>query len=147
MGFKKNITITFTCVINECFISLIPMIFMIYMFFLPDKISELFSTLLIVPYLILISNIILFIISLIAQIFITTKYYVNEDCLVVKTKNKYKEINYGEIVGITYDFGDLTRFGTKPSQIVLFDKEYKQLLSINNPSIIMVHMIKKNVAL
>jgi hypothetical protein len=144
MGFKRNITSTLACVVTECLISLIPMIFMIYLFFLEDNISELFSSLLAVPYFILIINVILIIISFIAQIFIKTKYYVNAECLVINTKTQNKEINYDEINGITYDYGDLTtRFNPKPSQLVLFDKDYKQLLSINNPSIIMVHLIRR----
>ena len=44
MGFKRNITITLACVITEFLISLIPMIFMIYLFFMMDKIDEIFST-------------------------------------------------------------------------------------------------------
>ena len=143
MGFKRNITITLACVITECLISLMPMIFMIYLFFMIDKIDEIFSTLLIVPYFILIINVILIIISFIVQIFIKTKYYVNAECLVIKTKTQNKEINYDEIKGITYDYGDLTKFNTKTSKLVLFDKDYKQLLSINNPSIIMVHLIRR----
>lgn len=144
MGFKRNITITASCVVNECLISLIPTIFMIYIFFMIDRIGEIFSTLLIVPYFILIFNVVLIIISLIAKIFLKTKYYVEEDCLVVKIKNhQVNKINYDEIIGITYDFGMLKRRKVESSQLVLFGKEYKQLLSINNPSIIMVHMIKK----
>ena len=143
MGFKRNITITLACAITECLISLIPMIFMIYLFFMMDKIDEIFSTLLIVPYFILIINVILIIISFIAQIFIKTKYYVNAECLVIKTKTQNKKINYDEIKGITYNYADLTKFNTKPSQLMLFDKDYKQLLSINNPSIIMVHLIRR----
>ena len=57
MGFKRNITITLACVITECLISLIPMIFLILLFFMMDKMGEIFSTLLIVPFLILILNI------------------------------------------------------------------------------------------
>ena len=140
MGFKRNITITLACVITEC---LIPMIFLIYLFFMIDKMGEILSTLLLVPYFILIINVILIIISFIAQIFIKTKYYVKDKSLVIKTKTKNKEINYDEINGITYDYGDLTKFHTKPSQLVLFDKDYKQLLSINNSPIIMVHLIRK----
>ena len=71
MVFKRNITITLACVITECLISLIPMIFIIYLFFMMDKIDEMFSTLLIVPYFILMINVILIIISFIAQIFIS----------------------------------------------------------------------------
>ena len=143
MGFKRNITITLACVITECLISLIPMIFIIYLFFMMNKVDEIFSTLLIVPYFILIINVILIIISFIAQIFIKTKYYVNAECLVIKTRTQNKEINYDEIKCITYDYGDLTKFNTKSSQLVLFDKDYKLLLSINNPSIIMVHLIRR----
>ncbi len=143
MGFKRNITITIACVITECLICLIPMIFMIYLFFGFDKINELFSTLLIVPFLILMTNVILIIISFISQIFIKTKYYVNDECLVIKTKINNKKINYNEISYIRYDYGDMDRFNTKPSELVLFDKNYKQLLSVKNPSIIMVHLIRK----
>ena len=143
MEFKRNVTSTLACVITECLISLIPMICMIYLFFMMDKIDEIFSTLLIVLYFILITNVILIIISFIAQIFIKTKYYINDECLVVKTKTTTTEIKYSVINVITYDFGDLTKFNTKSSQLVLFDKDYKQLLSVNNPSIIMVHLIRK----
>ena len=143
MVFKRNITITIACVITECLLSLIPTIFMIYLFFMPDKINEMFSTLLVVPYFILIINFILITISLISQIFIKTKFYVNKEALVIKRRNDLKEINYSEIANMTYDFGDLTKFNTRPSQLVLFDKDFKELLSIDNPSIIMVYMLKK----
>ena len=143
MEFKRNITITLACVITECLISLIPMIFMVYLFFRIDKIDEIFSTLLIVPYFILIINVILIIISFIAQIFMKTKYYVNGESLVIKTKTKTREINYSEICGITYDYGDLIKFNIRPTQLVLFGKDCEQLLSINNPSIIMVHLVRK----
>lgn len=143
MVFKRNITITLACIITECLISLVPMIIMLYIFFMMDKINELFYTLLIVPYFILLINAILIVISLIAKSFIKTKYYVNKECLVIKEKDKVDKINYEKIFGITYDFGDLTKFNTKPSKLVLFDKEYKPLLSVNSPSIIMVYMIRK----
>ena len=94
IGFKRNITITLACVITECLISLIPTILMIYLFFMMDKIGEIFSTLLVIPYLTLIINVVLIIISFIAQRFVKTKYYVNDECLVVETKTKVKEINY-----------------------------------------------------
>ena len=143
MRFKRNITITLACVITECLICLIPTIVMIYLFFMMNKIEEIFSTLLMIPYFILIINGVLFIISLISQIFIKTKYYVNEGSLVVKTKTRVEEINYNSITYITFDFGTLTKFEKHVSQLVLYDKDNKQLLSVNNPSIIMVHMIRK----
>ena len=143
MIFRRNITITIACIMTEFLLCLIPTIFMIYIFFIPDKINEIFSTLLIVPYFILIINAILIIISLISQIFIKTKFYLNKETLIVKEKEKSKEIHYNEIANITYDFGDLTKFNGAPSQATLFDKEFKQILLIKNPSIIMVHLLKK----
>ena len=143
MVFKRNVTVTWACFITEGLISLIPTIFIIYLFFAPNKMHEIFSTLLIIPYFILIINALLIIISLIAQIFMKEKYYVNETDLVVESKTGVKTIKYNEIFGITYEFGYLAKFRSQPSLLVLFDKGYKQLLSINNPSLIMVHMIRK----
>ena len=42
MWFKRNITITLDSVITECLISLIPTIFMIYLFFMIDKLVRYF---------------------------------------------------------------------------------------------------------
>lgn len=81
-----------------------------------DKIKEIFSALLVIPYFILIINIILIIISLISQIFIKTKYYVKYECLVIKTKTENKTINFDEIGEIIYDFGNIIIFNKKPSQ-------------------------------
>lgn len=142
MTFKRNITITIACIITECLLSLIPTIFMIYIFFLPDRISEIFSTLFIVPYFIFIANIALIIISLVAKVFINTKFYIKKETFVVKKNDYVMEIRYTEIAGLTYDFGDLSKFNARPSRLVLFDENYKPLISINNPSIIMVQKLK-----
>ncbi len=143
MKFKKNITITIACVITECLLSLIPLIFIIYIFFLNERFNEIFSTLLIVPYFTLIINVILIIVTLISQLFIKTKYCVKDETLMFSSPKKNFEINYNDIYNITYDFGDLTKFHTRPSQLVIFDKEFKQLLTIDNPSIIMVSLLRK----
>lgn len=143
MGFKRNVTITLACVITELLISLIPSIFMIFFFFFMDEINEIFYSFLLFLFFILVINVILIIITFVVQIFMKTKYYVNDECLVIKTKNESREIKYSEIGGITYDYGNLGKFNHHSSQLVLFNKDYKQLLSINNPSIFMVHLIIK----
>ncbi len=143
MKFKKNITITIACVITECLLSLIPVIFIIYIFFLNERFNEIFSTLLIVPYFTLIINVILIIVTLISQLFIKTKYCLKDETLMFSSPKKNFEINYNDIYNITYDYGDLTKFHTRPSQLVIFDKEFKQLLTIDNPSIIMVSLLRK----
>lgn len=143
MVFKRNVTITVACVITECLLSLIPTIFIIYAFFMLDKINEIFSTLLLVPYLILIINAVLIIISFICQIFIKTKFHIGKETLVIKEKETIRKIPFNKISSMTYDFGCLEKFNARPSQLVLFDDDFKELLSINNPSIIMVHILKK----
>ena len=85
---------------------------------------------------------VLIVISLFCRVFITTSYYINNETFVVKGKEYVKEIRYTEVAGLTYDFGDLLKFHTKPSQLVLFDRNFKSLISINNPSIIMVQSLK-----
>ena len=143
MWVKRNITIKMACIITECLLSLIPMIVMIYAFFLPNEFNNIFSTLFIVPYFILVINTVLLLISLIAQIFIKTKYHLCDDALIIQAKSYTREIKYSQVAAMTYDLGTLTRWNPKPSELVLFDKNFKQLLSITNPSIIMVALLKK----
>lgn len=142
MGFKKNITVTVACVITECLLSLVPAITIIYLFFMPDKLSDIFSTLFIIPYVILIINVILLIISIIARLFIHTKYFVGEEKLTIISRKGSTGISYNEISAIAYDFGDLNKWHAKASQLVLLGKDSKQLLTISNPPIILVRKIK-----
>ena len=44
-------------------------------------------------------------------------YDYNDDSSIKKV-NSIKEINYNEIANITYDLGDLTKFHTRPSQVM-----------------------------
>ncbi len=143
MRFKRNITVTLSCIITECLLSLIPTILILCIFLLPNEFNEIISTLLIVPYFILIINFVLLIITLISRLFIKTTYYLKDDSLEVVSPKKQYEIHYHEIYAITYDLGDLTKFRNHSSQLVLFDKEFKELLSVNNPPIVMVHLLKR----
>ena len=143
MKFKRNITITIACFATEFLISSTPVIFMVYLFF-TDNVSEFFSALLIIPIFALIINAFLILISLFACAFLKTNFYVNKECLIVEKGNNVKTINYNEITGIAYDFGNyLSQYNKTPSQLVLFGEDHRQLLAVNNPSIVMVHMIKK----
>lgn len=144
MKFKRNPTVTIACVITECLLCLVPAILMAYFFFIPDQINKLLSTLAVIPYLVLILNIILIVISLILGIFIKTKYYVGKETLAVQRKDDIKEIKYNEIARIIYDFGNIfSQFNRTPSQLVLFAENGKRLLTVKNPSITMVHFLRK----
>ncbi len=144
MVFKRNVTITVACLFNELLLSFIPSIFIVYIFFFLDKISEIYLALLVVPLMMVVFDVVLLIISFICQIFMKTKYYVGKDSLIVQEKEKTKEINYNEITDISYDFGRLgIPADTTSSQLVLFCKDSKEMLTINSPSIIMTHIIRK----
>ena len=52
--------------------------------------------------------------------------------------------NLSQIEAITYDLGEISRYGWNPSNLVLFGKDYKVLLIIENPPLMMVvHFRKK----
>lgn len=144
MRFKRNPTATIACVTSECLVSLVPAILMIYFFFIPEQIHELFSTLMIVPYFMLILNVVFLGISLIVSLFDKTKYCVNKESLIVQYKNNAKTIMYSEIALIVYDLGDIfPQFNRTPSQLRLYSENNKQILVIDNPSIIMTHVLRK----
>lgn len=148
MRFKRNIMIAFVCYTTNCFLGLTPILASVYFLFRDTNNNILVLLFLILIFMtpIFILDIICLIIAFIVQIFMKTTYYVNDDCLVIKTKNESREIKYSEIAGITYyDYVYLGRWGFDLSklQFVLFDKDNKQLLSIDHPSKIMVHLIIK----
>lgn len=145
MRFKKNITITAACMSNEILLSSIPAIFIVYSFFAKDNFKGILSTLLVIPYFMLIINGILFLISLVAQLFICEQIYIEKEELIVRNNSGEKVIKYNEIIGISYDFGEyLKRFNPNPSRLFLFGINNEQLLVLDNPSIIMILLLKRH---
>ncbi len=141
--FKRNVTATAACVINECLISLIPTVAIIIPVFMRININEVFSTLFGIIYFLVIADVICLIISLIAGVFLKTTYRLEDDRITVKDQGGERSIYYYEVAHITYDFGTLERWNRSPSQLVLFDENFATLLSVNNPSILMTHIIKR----
>ena len=128
MRFKRNIMIAFVCYTTNCFLGLTPILASVYFLFRDTNNNILVLLFLILIFMtpIFILDIICLIIAFIVQIFMKTTYYVNDDCLVIKTKNESREIKYSEIAGITYyDYVYLGRWGFDLSklQFVLFDKD------------------------
>ena len=143
MPFKRNITVTMACISTEMLLCVVPLIIITYVFFVPEELNELFMVLLLVLRLAIIINVALAIVSLIACIFLKTKYYVKKEGLLVETKQKSTLIPYNQVCTVLYDFGDLSsKLSSKPSCLVLLDEQYGQLLTINNPPIVLVHLIK-----
>ena len=144
MRFKRSICGALICFFTEFFTCLTPILIMFNLILVDNKILGFFYAFLIYIGLIFIVNFIPMIALLIAKIFMRTKFYVNDDCLVIKAKKESREIKYTEIGGITYfDNSDFGRGVDHTSKFVLFDKDNNQLLSIEHPSVIMVHLIIK----
>lgn len=145
MKFKRNITITASCMLSELIICLIP----IYIMFFLTASSELgiqwIGSLIFVPLIIFIIHIICLIISVVSSIFMHLTIILEKDFLVIKNKTKITTIKYDEIHSIVYDLGEYGGKSQKGknSRLVLYDKDYNRLLDIYNPSIMMVHLIKK----
>lgn len=140
--YKKNITIKIACVSTEFVICVIPMILIMFLFLSPERLTEFFWIILTMLVLIIVFNLFLYLISLIGKLFIKTTYIINEDKLIVNGKIK-KNIDLSQVEAITYDLGELSKYGRNPSKLVIFDKDFKELLTIENPPLIMVVHVRK----
>lgn len=136
--YKKNITVQLACILTESLICSIPMVF-ILLFLVPAGLAETFECILMALIMIVVINLFLYIISLIAKLFIKAIYIINNNDLIIQKNNKERIIDLKSVNFITYDLGELKQ----PSKLVLFDKDYKELLAIENPPLMMVAHIKK----
>ncbi len=142
MKFKRNITVKIGCIISEFLVSCIPAILLITIFFAKSDFNEIISALLIIPYFGIIINFILILISSINALFDKTFYKVCDDSLIVSNKGRSFEISYLEITSITFDLGTLDKFNAQKAQLIIWGNNFKQLLVVKNPSLIMIHILK-----
>lgn len=141
--YKKNITIKVACVFTEFMISMALMILIMFLFLEPKRLTEYYKAVLLLIVMILGFNLFLFLISLIGRIFIKTTYIIDNDILIVQNKDNNKVVDLREVKAITYDLGEISRYGNHPTLLVLFDNDYNYLISIENPPLSMVLCIKK----
>lgn len=143
MKFKKNITAKVGCVISEALISCIPAILIITIFIMNKNLKEVLLAVLVIPYFLIIINIILFIFSCVGDIFDKTIYTLEKDSLIINTRQNETKINYSDIKSLTFDYGSLEKFNRQKMQLILFGEKYKQLLILNNHSILMTCLLRK----
>ena len=146
LKFKKNITVTFACIMNELFICAILMVIIwgILGEYELDEVTHILEVLLIVA---VILNALLIVISLIARAFTKTSYEIEDNILTIKPEyNEDKVIDLNSILLVIYDFGTLGGRGhnPEPSALILHDDKDNMVLSLNNPPIAMVHLVKKH---
>lgn len=141
--YKKNITIKIACISTEFLICVIPMVLIMFLFLVPERLTEFIEVIGTIFILIVVFNLFLYIISLIGKNFIKTIYLINNDELIIRRNSKNKIIDLKSVNAITYDLGELNKYGSNPFKLVLFDKNYNNLITIENPPLIMVFHIKK----
>ena len=143
--FKKNITVTFACIMNEWFICAIPMVIIlsIFVYHQPESIPYILGIFLAIA---VFFNVLLIVISLIARAFIKTSYEIENNLLTIKSEHEEDEIiDLNSIARVVYDFGESggrTSKG-KPSELFLIDEQDKMVLALKHPPIAMVHCVKK----
>ena len=144
MKFKRNLTVTFVCFMNEFFISLIPATFILGLHLKLANIGDLCKVVfLYAPFALVLFNIFLFLLNLMFTLFQKTTIILNADSIIVKETNQSSTIQYQEITEITFDFGEFSRTHSSPITLTLLGEEYKPLLTVKNPSLIMTHLIEK----
>lgn len=142
MKFKKNITGKIGCTISEFLLSCLPAILLIMIFFTKSGFSDILSAMFVIPYFLVVINIILMLISIICALFDKTFYKIDNNRLVTFDKGRLCEIAYSDITSITFDFGTLDKFNAQKMQLIIWGNDSKKLLIINNPSLMMTHMLK-----
>lgn len=143
--FKKNITVTFACIMNELFICAIPMVIIlsIFVYHQPESIPYMLGIFLFIA---VFFNVLVIVVSLISRATIKTSYEIENNLLTIKSEHEEDEvIDLNSIAHVAYDFG---QFGpqkgkVKPSELFLIDEQDKMVLALEHPPIAMVHLVKK----
>ena len=141
--YKKNITIKIACVSTEFLICIIPMYLIMTIFLTPHRINEILEAMGTMLLIIIAVNLFLYGISLIGKIFIKTTYIIDDENLIIKEENNERVISLQSVKSIIYDLGLLSRYGETSTKLVLFDANYKMIISIINPPLTMVAKNKK----
>ncbi len=144
MKFKRNLTVSFACVLSEFFISLIPALFIIGLSLKLATFIELCKiTICLTPIVLFLSNILIYLISLIFQCFQKMTITLKDECMVIANRGTLSTIYYKDITNIHFDLGEFSRTHSTPVTLELYFKESGDSLFITNPSLLMTHLIKK----
>ncbi len=144
MKFKKSITITVGCMAAEFLLSYLPAVILTSLLFTTENGSEWYWNIVTLPYFILIFEGILWIISLVAKLFIKEEVVLEKERMIIRGKEKEIAVAYEDIAGINYDFGvSYSKYNRSPSELILFDRNDRQIAFLKHPSIPMLLVLKK----
>ncbi len=91
--YKKNITIKIAYVFTECMICIFTMTLIMLLFLAPEELNKFIEMLAMLFLLTIVTDLLLYIISLIGKLFIKTIYIIDNEKLIVRRKNKEEVID------------------------------------------------------
>jgi hypothetical protein len=133
---------------NEMYISLIPMIFVIGIFtdsfsFI-DMLIEFSGSFLIILF---VFNTFLFLLGMLFKVFQRLTVTLEDDYMVIENKGTSSTVYYREIECMSLDMGTLSRTHSTPMVLELYGAKTERgrevLLTLTSPPIIMIHLIRK----
>lgn len=144
MKFKRNLTLSLACHTTEFVLCLIPM-FLILGFSrdigsFAQYCRNMFSTYFIALILL---NVFFVLLSLILSIFQKKTFTLNDEFVLVEEKSKGYAISYSDVKEVSIDLGSTGRMSSRPMELRLYDEKHRVLLSVTDPSMLMMHKIKK----
>ena len=144
MKFKRNLTVSFACHMTEIALCLIPM-FLILGFsrdigsfaqYCKDMFSVYFIALILL-------NVFLIALSIILSIFQKKTFTLNDEFVLIEGKGKKYTVNYSDVREVSIDLGYMGRMSSRSMELRLYGEKRKLLLSVTDPSMLMMHKIKK----
>lgn len=144
MKFKRNLTVTFVCFINELYISLIPVLFIIGLCWELATVIELCKITIFVIPIIIIINISIYLVSLLFNIFQKKTFTLSDEKIIIENDGELLTIYYKDITDIYFDLGEMiSRTHSTSVKLELYCRENNRSITVINPSLIMTHLIKK----
>lgn len=144
MKFKRNLTVSFACHMTEIALCLIPMFLILglstdrgsFAQYCKDMFSVYFIALILL-------NVFLIALGIILSIFQKKTFTLNDEFVLIEEKGKESIINYSDVKEVSIDLGSTGRISSRSMELRLYGEKRKLLLSVTDPSILMMHKIKK----
>lgn len=141
MKFKRNITITIGCKFNGFILNMLMMSPLIALSSLDSYTEELLIIVRCLAHIMAFVDAILILVFLISYLCMDTSYKVKKVAIVIQEGSYVRQIEYEYISHIDYNFGEVSRYKFQSSEIILYNHRGFPMLTIKNPSLIMVYKI------
>ena len=143
--YKSNYVFTFSFIMCNLFLSFFPGLFLMWILLNPTEPEGILYLLLsyigFIAFFIVGGNLLHFFISL----FTKHTIYIDEDTITIKGKKIYTQsMKLEDVSHVLFDQGTIRKYGGgTPCSITLYDMTYSQVLTVNNPSFLMICELQK----